>query len=189
MVATSVVTVSGAVTTRFETTTPTTSPSSGQSQELPQFQRRKSLSSGAAAGITIGAVAGAVLLGALIFLCWRRRRNNNRDSEGGMVRNPSVLSRSGLLRNDRDDSEFVSVAPTLPKIRTTGIATGNGPDSAHTVGSSMSENRRYSRPMFVDNRLNPNALMPAENPSRTSIGTLRDEQDYSRPLEVKNPDA
>lgn len=151
------------------------------------------LSSGAVAGITVAAILGAAaLIAALVaMLCWRRKKNKPDDSKGGPKRNASVLSRVGLLRNNNTSEEQPNRAPTLPQIRTSGIPiVDSGPESALTMGSSqMSENRRFSRPLFSDSRLNPNALMAYPNVSRTSVSTLQDNQDYSRPLEVRNPDA
>lgn len=110
-----------------------------------------------------------------------------------MKRTSSILSRTGLLRTPTDADSSVPAlvggsGPTLPRIQTSGISQGDGPQSAATLGSEMSEGKRLSRPMFVDDRLNPNALMQHANASRTSVGTLQDNQDYSRPLKVRNPD-
>lgn len=155
---------------------------------------KQGLSSGAVAGVTVAALLGAGLLGALLIflLCWRRRKTQSNDSEGAPKRNASVLSRVGLLRNSNNSEEQPTTrGPTLPQIQTSGISMGDGgPESALTMGSSlMSENRRFSRPLFSDNRLNPNALMTQPDLSRTSVSTLQDNQDYSRPLEVRNPDS
>lgn len=187
-----VLTVSGAVVTHFITSTPTPAPTPDQSNEVPH-QTNNGLSKGAVAGITIGALVAAAIIGLLILVIfWRRRRNNKDDSEGGIKRNASVLSKVGLLAGG-DSSVSRPGEAHLPRIKTTGISTSSegtfGPDSAATFGSSqMSDARRNSRPMFVDNRLNPNALMAHVNSSRSSVGTLQDNQDYSRPLEVRNPD-
>ena len=165
-------------------------PTLGQQNEMPH-QTKTGLSNGAVAGATVGAIAGAALLAALIFLCcWRRKKNQqNNDSEGtgAPKRNASVLSRSGLLRG----SNAEAAGPTLPQITTSGLPSDGGLDSAATGGSSqLGEmlNRRNSRPLFSDARLNPHALMTQPNFSRTSVSTLQDNQDYSRPLEVRNPD-
>lgn len=52
------------------------------------------------------------------------------------------------------------------------------------------DSRRNSRPMVYDQRLNPHAIMQnwELNGSRGSLGTLQDQRDYSRPLNVTNPD-
>lgn len=183
------VTVSGSVVTHFITSTPTSTPAPSQAQanELPK-QTKQGLSNGAVAGVTIGAIAGAALLaGAIFFGLWRRRKNQPSDSESlGPKRSTSVLSRVGLLgKSNTSDSH----GPTLPRITTSGVGMDGGLDSAVTYGSSeMSDGRRNSRPLFSDTRLNPNALMTQTNLSRTSVSTLQDAHDYSRPLEVRNPD-
>ena len=187
------ITVGGSVVTNYITTTPSVVPKASPANEMPQ-QTSKGLSSGAVAGITVAGVLGAgLIIAALIFLlCWRRRKSAPQDNEGRPKRNTSVLSRVGLLRNSNNSEERPSgrAEPTLPQIRTTGLPPSDGPSSALTMGSSqMGENRRFSRPLFSDNRLNPNALMTQTNLSRTSVSTLQDNQDYSRPLEVRNPDA
>lgn len=164
-----IVTLSGAVVTQYITTTPSLPASTGQSQSLKQTSNA-GLSNGAVAGITIGAVAGAALLGALLFLCCRRRRQNADAEEGsGIARNTSVLSRVGLLRGSRQ----------------------RAPLSPHPLQSAgaMTEVPSSPRALFVDTRLNPHALMNHTNASKTSVGTLQDDKDYSRPLEVRNPDA
>lgn len=188
------VTVNGEVKTTFVTSTPVAYASASTLPEhaMPR-PTRTGLSNGEVAGITIGVVAGLALLGALLFfLVWRPRRRK-RDSENGMKRSSSILSRTGLLRTPTDAGSSAPAlvagsGPTLPRLQTNGIPQGDGPQSAATIGSSEMESKRLSRPMFVDDRLNPNALMQHVNPSRTSIGTLQDNQDYSRPLEVRNPD-
>lgn len=169
------------------TTIPTT-PVVGSSQQDITTIRKPGLSNGAVAGITIGAVAAAAILGLLLFLfCWRKPRNDS-DQDGNMRRNTSVLSKAGLLRSG-STKPLASKQP--PRLQTSGLAfgAGTGPASAGTLGSDsqMSESRR-SRPLFVDQRLNPNALFAQTNASRTSVGTLQDNQDYSRPLEIRNPD-
>ncbi|KAB8801887.1 hypothetical protein FH972_026709 [Carpinus fangiana] len=182
-----IVTVAGGVVTNYVTTVPTSPGLPSTQQDIP-ITHRQGLSNGAVAGITIGALAGAALVGVfLFFCCWRRRRSGN-DHEGGIRRNTSVLSKAGLLRSG---STKPNLGAQPPRLQTSGLAFGSGagPASAGTLGSDsqMSENRR-SRPLFVDQRLNPNALFAQQNASRTSVGTLQDNQDYSRPLEIRNPD-
>lgn len=168
--------------TNFVTITPT-APAASPQDNLPA-PTNNGLSNGAVAGITIGSLIGAAVVGALIFFCCWRRKRQQRDG-GGLNRNTSVLSKVGLLRSNSNGHSAVP-----PRINTSGLqGLDNGPRSAGTLesGSQMSESRR-SRPVFVDNRLNPNALFSQANASRVSIGTLQDNQDYSRPLEIRNPD-
>ena len=185
------VTVGGSVATQYVTSAPTVIPA--PVNQMPK-QTREGLSSGAIAGIAVASILGAAaVIAVLVFLlCVRRRRQNPKDIEGVPKRNTSVLSRVGLLRNadPPENEQAARVAPTLPQIRTSGIPVADGgPGSALTFGSSETgENRRFSRPLFSDTRLNPNALMTQVNLSRTSVSTLQDNQDYTRPLEVRNPD-
>ncbi|KAL9058906.1 MAG: hypothetical protein Q9162_001462 [Coniocarpon cinnabarinum] len=186
-------TISGKPITHFITSTPSAMPSASPATQIPQ-RTESGLSKGAVAGVTVGALGGAALVAGLIFLLclWRRKNNKHSHDAEGFVgapkRNASVLSRVGLLRGGSTANDG-HVEPTLPRITTSGLPAGSGPQSAVTVGSwEMGENRRFSRPLFSDNRLNPNAIMQQNNISRTSVSTLQDNQDYSRPLEIRNPD-
>lgn len=63
-------------------------------------------------------------------------------------------------------------------------------EPASPLGGSqenVSGSRRHSKPMVYDQRLNPSALFanPDANGSRVS---MQDQNDYSRPLGVANPD-
>lgn len=179
------VTVSGAVETRYITSTPSeTAQASGSTADF--HEARSGLSNGAVAGITIGVIAAAAIAALFLFCCWRRRKSDK--ESGGINRNTSVLSKAGLLRNastggsppTRPASAYISnTAPRLDtQIPSIGIS---GPPSA--AASGMLE-RSDSKPLFRDQRLNPNALMLHSDISRTSVGTLQDDKDYSRPLEV-----
>jgi hypothetical protein len=62
--------------------------------------------------------------------------------------------------------------------------------SGHGIGAAgvatTTSSRRNSRPLVYDQRLNPSALFANhDNGSRIS---MQDQQDYSRPLGVMNPD-
>lgn len=182
-------TVSGAVQTRYITSTPSeTAAASGSTAEF--HQESSGLSSGAVAGLTVGVIAATALAALFLFCCWRRRKREK--ESGGINRNTSVLSKAGLLRHASDTGSPVrpasayipSSAPRLDtQIPSIGIS---GPPSA--AGSGMLE-RSDSRPLFRDQRLNPNALMLHNDASRTSVGTLQDDKDYSRPLEVSQSQA
>lgn len=176
------ITVSGAVVTQFIYSTaaaavPTRNPSTGELNNPVQAKSNNGLSNGAVAGITVGAVIGGLLLLCGLFFLWRRNRRS--DEEGGMRRQPSLLSKAGLLGSARSRGR-----PNIPTINTN-VANFSGPGSAGTIGSGeMSQARRGN----VDGRLNPAAIMRHENASRSSVGTFQDHQDYSRPLEIRNPD-
>jgi cell wall integrity and stress response component len=102
-----------------------------------------------------------------------------------MERNTSVLSKTGLLSS-------VGTAADMEKFHDDS-ATGHkyhGSESTAPIPNSPDGDRRNSRPLVYDQRLNPAALMEhwERNGSRASIGTMQDQRDYSRPLGVTNPD-
>lgn len=197
-----VVTVNGVATTETVTSFATSPPESGIRPQLTETHT--GISGGAIAGIVIGAIAAVAIIGFLMyFCCCRPRRDGNSHEEGeeGLNRNTSVLSKVGLLRSGSARNFAPSPSATRigasaavpssissrpPRIQTDIPGVSGGPSSATTNATMTS--RRDSRPIFVDQRLNPNALMVNENTSRTSIHTLQDNHDYSRPLEVRNPD-
>jgi hypothetical protein len=47
--------------------------------------------------------------------------------------------------------------------------------------------RRHSKPLVYDQRLNPSALFANQEANSSRI-SIQDQQDYSRPLGVANPD-
>ncbi|KAK5137848.1 hypothetical protein LTR08_006616 [Meristemomyces frigidus] len=203
-----VVTIAGAIVTQTVTSTPmvVSTPDSGSLQ-------RKGLSKGAIAGAVIGALLGlaAVLSGA--FLLWRRRKQDG-DAEGtgagvgrGPVknfrRNTSVMSKTGLLSRGRpasttekevDGPLYINTHTGNNSVRhsmlfagAAGAAEGVSPVSPLGNYTDRDSTRRYSRPLVYDQRLNPSVLFAnaQANGSRVSI---QDQQDYSRPLGITNPD-
>ncbi|KAK5127887.1 hypothetical protein LTR85_005004 [Meristemomyces frigidus] len=205
-----VVTISGAIVTQTVTSTPMVVASSNP--DSAQLQRKR-LSGGAIAGIVIGSLLGvaALLFGA--FLLWRRRKQN-RDAEDADVdagaghrpnsprRTTSVLSKTGLLsrgrpasvtEKDLDDPLYVNTHTGNNSVRHSMMfaagGAGEGVSPVSPLGSSHENDseRRHSRPLVYDQRLNPSALfMNADgNGSRVS---MQDQQDYSRPLGIMNPD-
>lgn len=194
-------TISGDVVTQTVTTTPMVAPGS-HSDQIPLEAQHQGLGSGAIAGIVIGVLAGIALIGAAAFLLWRRKRNDGDAENGGsgpkkgMSRNVSVLSKAGLLartrtsmgERDNDDSCYVTPPTGQNSVRHSMLFTGaegvspvSPLDSSHSNGSGKS-----ARDMVYDQRLNPSALFANhENGSRIS---MQDQQDYSRPLGIANPD-
>jgi cell wall integrity and stress response component len=141
---------------------PTTSTSPEKLSQKPR------LSNGAVIATAVASViAGIVLIaGILICLfCWRRRKRDqpfeHNTPNAYPQRNPSVLSKAGLLG---------------------ARASLHGVDSYDTT-SPVSE-RRNSRPVVFDQRLNPNAFMQHDDGSRTSVVTMQDNRDYTRTLNV-----
>ncbi|KAF2400778.1 hypothetical protein EJ06DRAFT_521476 [Trichodelitschia bisporula] len=170
VVSVQVITVSGSAVTQTVTSTP----SSGQALQ-------KTHSSKPATGIivaaTIGSILGLLALAVLVFFLRRMRKRAQQtgggyeSSSGGLMnRNTSVHSKSGLLAS----------ASSVPRLTVRGV------DSSPSSGSPVDPmaERRHSRPMFFDSRLDPNALLAHDNGSRTSVRTIEDSRDYTRPLKI-----
>ncbi|KAK6008662.1 hypothetical protein QM012_000565 [Aureobasidium pullulans] len=192
-VSTRVVTVSGGPVTQTVTSTAVVTPGAGSLHE----NESNGVSGGTVAGAVVGSVAGVALLLAGAFFLWRRKRSEASDPESPrsssgsssarrrMERNTSVLSKTGLLSS-------AGTAADMEKFQDDS-ALGHryhGSESTAPTSTSPDGDRRNSRPLIYDQRLNPAALMEhwERNGSRASIGTMQDQRDYSRPLGVTNPD-
>ena len=167
-------------------------------------EQEKGLSGGAIAGAVIGSLLGVALLATALFFIWRRKKDPESTgiSRGSPRRKGSLLSRTGLLggarpqsmaENNYDDAHNVESSTRPNSFRhsmmfgsgamAAGVAT-TGP-LADDSGSEHSE-RRDSTLRVYDQRLNPSALFANhDNDSRVS---MQDQQDYSRPLGLANPD-
>ena len=165
------------------------------------------ISKGAVAGIVVGALLGlaAVLIGA--FLLFRRRKGDDTEVGGVAGRKPkrggSILSRTGLLGGARpqsmseaayEDPYGMSQPTRSNSVRHSTLfgasVMGEGVSPIGPLGASQDQlnnnSRRHSKPRVYDQRLNPSALFANhDNGSRVSI---QDQQDYSRPLGIVNPD-
>ncbi|KAL0263217.1 hypothetical protein SLS55_002195 [Diplodia seriata] len=127
----------------------------------------------------------ALIAGGIVFFLMRMRRKQEQtaqDTENGSAgvtpqRNVSTLSRTGLLRSGEKD-----YTATLPPINT--ARQSSDPSDAMTPNSE----RRNSRPLFYDQRLNPQPFMNLDNGSHGSIVSIEDNRDYTRTLNVRNPD-
>ncbi|KAI4727650.1 WSC-domain-containing protein [Aureobasidium sp. EXF-10728] len=193
-VSTRVVTLSGAPVTQTVTSTAVVTPGAGSLHDT----ERQGVSGGTVAGAVVGSVAGVALLLAGAFFLWRRKRSETSDPESPrsgsgsgssarrrMERNTSVLSKTGLLSSAgtaADMEKFHDDSTTSHRY--------HGSESTAPIPTSPDGDRRNSRPLVYDQRLNPAALMQhwEQNGSRASIGTMQDQRDYSRPLGVTNPD-
>jgi hypothetical protein len=167
-----------------------------------QVQQRP-LSIGAIAGIVVGSLVGLAAILIAAFLLWRRKKNA--DSEQGVStgattrpkRATSVLSRTGLLARNRPqsmaennyDDDNTGGNSVRHSMMFGAGATVEGVSPVSPLGSSQDNisSRRHSKPLVYDQRLNPSALFASAdaNGSRVSI---QDQNDYSRPLGVANPD-
>ncbi|KAK8212392.1 hypothetical protein IWZ01DRAFT_264749 [Phyllosticta capitalensis] len=175
-----VVTQGGNVITQTVTSVPganDTSTGSGSSTKA-------SVSGGQIAGAVIGGLAGiALIVGIATWFLLRHRRNaqagSEEDADGNHPpqRNVSTLSRTGLLKSAEKD-----YSATLPPINTRNSS--NDPSDSMTPISE----RRNSRPLFHDQRLNPFPFMENDNGSHASIISIEDNRDYTRTLNVRNPD-
>ncbi|KAK3633139.1 hypothetical protein LTR56_015915 [Elasticomyces elasticus] len=204
-----VITVSGAAVTQTVTSTPFADPDNN-ANALPL--QRKQMSGGAIAGIVIGALVGLAALLFGFFLLWRRRRENDDNETSSAVvgrgpksprRNISVLSRTGLLSRGQPTSmvetnpydEGLHVHTGQNSVRhsmlfgATAIGAEGGVSPVSPLGSTHDNDstKRYSRPMVYDQRLNPSALFANGEANRSRV-SMQDQQDYSRPLGVTNPD-
>ncbi|RMY64480.1 hypothetical protein D0864_12345 [Hortaea werneckii] len=181
-----VVTLSGARVTETVTSTPMVTP--GVDAQADSQAVQKGLSDGAIAGAVVGSLLGvaAIVLGA--FLLWRRKKQDNAaagaENPNGMSkmkRNVSILSKTGLLSRvtEKEYDEPLYNTTANNSVRHSVMFGAGG------SGDGISP-RRHSRPMVYDQRLNPSALFANhDNGSRISI---QDNNDYSRPLGVTNPD-
>jgi hypothetical protein len=114
-----------------------------------------------------------------------------------MTRNVSVLSKAGLLSrgaqpsmNERDDEQYAATGGNSTRHSMLFGPSTEGVSPISPLGSShgdSSGSRRPSKPMVYDQRLNPSALFINSEANGSRI-SMQDQQDYSRPLGVMNPD-
>lgn len=160
-------TVSGVVVTQ---TVVSTSP--------PAPSQKKSTNVGAIVGGTLGGLLGLAFIAGGLFFLLRRRQQRAQDDAAGVQRNTSTLSRTGLLRSEKNPP------PTL----ITNLRRGHSPMDAESSSPMSSSDRRSSTLRVIDQRLNSSAIMNMDNGSRPSVASLDDSRDYTRELRVHNPD-
>ncbi|KAF2150694.1 WSC-domain-containing protein [Myriangium duriaei CBS 260.36] len=191
---TQVVTISGAVVTQTVTSLPQPQSTAGSVQESPTTQKSKS-NTGAIVGGVVGGLAALLLLFALLFFFLRRRKNQTPTTARKLDRNASILSKAGLLgAGHARDPEKSMDEPNYGAQRHSVLYNDpegspiSSPEGVYDRSSSFG--RRNSKPLVYDQRLNPAALMEnwQHNGSRSSINTMQDQRDYSRPLGITNPD-
>ncbi|KAM0716537.1 hypothetical protein Q7P37_007982 [Cladosporium fusiforme] len=208
---TRVVTISGEPVTQTVTSTPMVAPDLS-SQTDSSSNSKSTISGGAIAGIVIGVLAFLALLALVIFLLWRRKRQDPKDKPHGYPemtaqgttrrprRNVSVLSKVGLLarhhdpaEDDNATNEASSAGPGGHSARhsalfPTGSAHGPepasplGPQSQHSNSLYQTDSRRHSKPLVYDQRLNPSALFANADANGSRV-SMADNTDYSRPLD------
>ncbi|KAF1812455.1 hypothetical protein P152DRAFT_363831, partial [Eremomyces bilateralis CBS 781.70] len=161
-------TVSGSVVTQTVTAPPTP----------PMLPAKSARSPGSTAGIVIGAVGGAALLiGIACWAIWRRRRRQEETSdnekfqvENRPSRNSSTLKKGGFLSKVYHANQGVPAG--------SGDSGNSGGENSASNGITPTSERRLSKPLVYDQRLNP-VTLAANNTSRASLNTLQDNQDYS----------
>jgi len=175
----------------------TVTPTAPATANLPAQQRGSGgISGGLIAAAVVASILGVALIGALVWFFMRKRRRDNDDhdekygdinddpsSPSNLNRNISTHSKAGLL----DRGYNTAAAARMSRVSST-----NGPEMSSTDGISPvtpNSERRSSRLVMYDQRLNPNALMVIDNGSRTSLNTLDDHRDYGRQLKIMNPDS
>lgn len=212
-----VVTVSGDVVTQTVTSTPVAAPSqNADSINLEKKGLSGGAIAGIVIGSLVG--LAALLLAAFLLWRRRRQDRDTEGAAAGAgagagagasagliknspKRNISVLSKTGLLNRGRptsmaenyfDEPLYINTGTGNNSVRHSMLfgagAAGDGVSPASPLGSAHDgDSRRHSKPLVYDQRLNPSALFAnAEaNGSRVSV---QDNQDYSRPLGIANPD-
>ncbi|KAK8161707.1 hypothetical protein IWX90DRAFT_278057 [Phyllosticta citrichinensis] len=179
-----VVTQGGNVITQTVTSVPGANSTSAGSRPAS----KNSVSGGQVAGAVVGGLAGvALIVGIATWILLRRRnaqnagRDENGDGNHPPQRNVSTLSRTGLLKSAERD-----YSTTLPPINTR--HSSNDPSGTETMTPMSERDRRNSRPVFLDPRLNPYPYHVDNNNSHISIVSIEDNRDYTRTLNVRNPD-
>lgn len=160
-------TIGGSVVTRTVTLMP--SGTSASEQSVPKAK----MSSGSIIAIAVAVVVAAIVLLAAIIVgvcCWRRKKPHDYiDDEptSNLGRNTSVLSKAGLLG-------------TTTSVQNTSESPGQS--------SVPISEKRNSRLQVYDQRLNPSAFMQHDDGSRSSFVSMQDNRDYTRTLNIRNPD-
>ena len=175
-----VITESGAVVTR----TVIYQPTSGAAQSGNTSS--SSSNTGAIVGGVVGGIAAiAAIVGGIFFFLWRRKKQQRaqEDHQAGITRNTSTMSKAGLLggRNVATDPHHP------PPIATNGSHAGSRHDN-ESISPTSGSQRRYSQPMMIDSRLNPETVLMYHptfgNSSRDSLGSIDDSRDFGRQLNV-----
>jgi hypothetical protein len=178
-----VVTESGRIVTRTLVVTPsaTAAPAETGGSE------KKSNVGAIAGGVAGGVIALLAIVGGILFVLWRKRRQQNQQQDGhesgsaGISRNVSTMSRAGLLggRSEKSPTQLV-----------TNFGSQRSRHDDESITPVTPSTRRLSQPILVDSRLNPTAVLTfhGANASRESLGSIDDSRDYGRQLNVRNPD-
>jgi cell wall integrity and stress response component len=158
---------------------------SHQGQDPEKKDKSGGVSAGVIAAIVIAVVLAIVVVAVAAFLIRRKRRNPGRNGSGsilpgtnGLSRNTSTMSGSRLLG---------TVYPSAGKGPRSHVTSQNQSFMNERDGSggppSMGE-RRNSRLLLHDQRVDPVQLLNHTNGSHVSVNTLPDNRDFTRKLNV-----
>lgn len=175
-----VVTESGAIVTRTVIYQSTQNPS--QSKHTSSGSNN----TGAIVGGVVGGVAAiAAIVGGILFFLWRRKKQQRAEDEHqtSITRNTSTMSKAGLL-----GGRTVVTDPQYPPPIATNFSTTGSRHDNESISPSSGLQRRYSQPLMIDSRLNPETVLMYHptfgNSSRESLGSIDDSRDYGRQLNV-----
>lgn len=132
-----------------------------------------------------GVAAIAVIVGGILFFLWRRKKQQRAEQEhqAGITRNTSTMSKAGLL-----GGRTVATDPSYPPPIATNISAAGSRHDSESISPISGSQRRYSQPMVIDSRLNPETVLMYHptfgSNSRESLGSIDDSRDYGRQLNV-----
>lgn len=152
------------------TATPSTTPGDS-SPELATSQQRSGLSTGATVGIAIGVVGILVVAGIFMFMYYLKRKR--REAGDGLFTASRRGSSPGMLSTPKTGEVSENRFADIPN-----------PGPVWDVSSANAKRRSHLMP--VDPRLDPFAkgiYVRDQNKSHDSIGSLQDNQDYSRRIQ------
>lgn len=127
------------------------------------------MATGAAVGIAVGVIAALAVAGVFLWL-WCIKRKRREEDAAGQYGTPSVHGSSGMMGT-----------PMTAEVSANPFSTGQS--DASDAGIWDANGKRRSHLMPIDPRLDPFAkgiYVGSQNKSHESIGSLQDNQDYSR---------
>ena len=163
------VTVGGVIKT--VTATPTPTPGGNPPAELATSPQNSGLSTGATVGIAIGVVGIVAVSAIFLFMYYLKRKR--REAGDGLF----TASRRG-------SSPRMLSTPKTGEVSENRFADVPNPGPVWDVGAANA--KRRSQLMPIDPRLDPFAkgiYVRDQNKSHDSIGSLQDNQDYSRRIQ------
>ncbi|KAK7189858.1 hypothetical protein PSPO01_04248 [Paraphaeosphaeria sporulosa] len=173
---------SGNIITQTILVTPTATP------QTELTEKSKSNTGAIVGGVVGGIGALAVIVAGVFFLLWRRRKQQRETDNGesgdasGVHRYASTMSKSGLLRGEKQPEYPAPIATTFNRRHSRTL-------DQESISPVSASDRRNSSFRIADQRLNPSTIFVFDNTSRASVGSLDDSRDYHRTLNVRNPDA